>query len=77
MDAQNFIQYELVNLISDQNITTDSREEAIAYYEEGWTVVEHSVTITIPSPTVSAKEIISVKWDENTDFDEVHYENEI
>ncbi len=70
MDSQNFVRYELIDLLSDKSITTDSREEAIAYYEEGWTVIEHSITITIPTSTVSAKEIISVKWDENSYFDE-------
>ncbi len=71
MDSQNFVKYELIDLVSDQYITTVSREEAVAYFEEGWTIIEHSITITIPSPTVSAKEIISVKWDGNHYLDEV------
>ena len=65
MDAQNFVKYELINLVSDRSIVTDSREEAKGYYEEGWTVIEHSITITVPSPFVSAKEVISVKWNDN------------
>ena len=42
-----------------------SREDAIDRYESGWLVYEHHNAVTLPSPFVSTREIVSVKWNEN------------
>lgn len=69
METQSFVLYELVNLILDKRHFTDSREEAIAYFQEGWTVHEHQTTICIPASFVSTRETVTMTWNNNPDFE--------
>jgi len=65
MKTQTFVEYELVDPVSNLYITTESQVEAVDSFEKGWLVYEHHNTITIPSPFVSTREVVSVKWNEN------------
>jgi len=65
MKVQTFVEYELVDPVSNQYITTESYGKAIDSFEKGWLVYEHHNTVTIPSPFVSTREVVSVKWNEN------------
>ncbi|MGL4944290.1 MAG: hypothetical protein ACRC46_14000 [Thermoguttaceae bacterium] len=70
MDTQTRIHYEIIEPLSNERIVSFSREEALAYYEQGWIVYEHSVTITFPSPFVSTETDIVLLWNNNPHFEE-------
>lgn len=69
MDTHNFIEYELSDPVSDRRLVTDSREEAIAYFEKKWLVAEHHVTICKPSIHTSTRVDVAVTWNNNPDFE--------
>jgi len=69
METQAFVEYELVDPVSNQSIVTESRHTAIDSFENGWLVFEHHNTVTLPSPFVSTREVVSVKWSENPYFE--------
>jgi hypothetical protein len=69
MESQNFIKYELVDPVSNRSIMTESRDEAIAYYEKGRLIYEHHVTISIPSPFVSTQQLVTMTWNNNPYFE--------
>ncbi len=68
MDSQSYVEYELVNPATDRRITTSSREEAIAYFDEDWIVYEHHVTVGRPSRYASMRAEMSVLWNNNPEF---------
>ncbi len=69
MDTQTYVEYECNDSISDRLLTTESREEAIAYYEKGWTIYEHHVTITRPSRYSSTRVDVSAIWNDNPELE--------
>lgn len=62
METQTIVEYELVNLLQDRSIMTESREEAIAYFDEGWTVYENHVTTCILSTDASTQQTVTQRW---------------
>lgn len=49
MEKQDFLEYELVDPVPTKRYMTESREEAAAYFEKGWIVVERQITVCKPS----------------------------
>ncbi|HBT76734.1 MAG TPA: hypothetical protein DEB39_07365 [Planctomycetaceae bacterium] len=68
METQNYIEYELVDSVSDRNIMTDSREEAIHAFEKGWTVYEHHNTINQHSKFTQSNLTVTMMWNDNPEF---------
>lgn len=68
MDSQLYIEYELVDPVSNRRLITDSREEAFAYYEKGWLVWEHHVTESRTSEFTHVKLVLTVNWNNNPEF---------
>ncbi len=64
MDSQTYIEYELVDTVRDRSLVTESREEALAYFEKGWMVYEHHNTVSTPAPKISVQQIISLTWEQ-------------
>lgn len=62
METQTIIEYELVNFVQDRSFMTESRDEAIAYFEEGWTVYENRVTTCILSADASTQQTVTQRW---------------
>lgn len=69
MDTQNYVEYECIDSVSNRRILTESREEAVAYFEKNWMVYESHHTITVPSPFVSTKETVTLRWNDNPYFE--------
>ncbi len=68
MDSQHYIEYELVNPVTDRRLTTSSREEALSYYEEDWIVYEHHVMVGRSSRFASVRTEMSILWNNNPEF---------
>jgi len=65
METQNFVEYEIINLISDYHDFTASHDEALAYFEEGWLIMERHITIC-NSTTLTQTQLVVVKiWNNN------------
>lgn len=69
METQSHVKYELVDPVSAKHFMTDSRDEAALAFEKEWLVYEHHITISIPSPFVSAQEMITLTWNNNPFFE--------
>jgi hypothetical protein len=70
MKTQFFVEYEISDLISDRSFKTNSRDEAIAYYEKGYMIYEHHITVCVMLPYVSTRQIVSLTWDNPLNFEE-------
>jgi hypothetical protein len=68
MDSQNFIEYEICNPITYKRIFTRTRDEALGYYDQGWIVIEHHITIARPSIYNGTRVDISMAWNDNPEF---------
>ncbi len=68
METQNYIEYELIEPVTNRRLITESREEAIAYFERGWLVYEHHNTVAVPSAYLSTQQIISLSWNNKPGF---------
>jgi hypothetical protein len=69
MDSQNYIEYNIYDPISNKDFVTRSYDEALAYYDRGWTVVEKNITICRPSVFLSTRSIAAMTWNNNPDFE--------
>jgi hypothetical protein len=69
MDSQLYINYEISDDISNKVFSTRSREEALAYFDRGWYVVENHVTVSRPSMFVSTRSEVSIVWNNNSEFE--------
>ncbi len=70
MDTRLYIEYELVNPATADSFTTDSREEAIGYFEKDWIVYEHQVTICRHSKYTQSHLSVTMMWNDNPAFQE-------
>jgi hypothetical protein len=70
MDSQNYVEYELSDPISgNKAIFTRSYDEALAYYDRGWLVVENNITICRLSVHYITRSEVSMTWNNNLDFE--------
>ncbi len=76
MDTSEFVEYEVVNLETDRRHFTDSREEAMGYFERGWLVFENRTAMFRPSIFTSTKTIVTLLWNNNPEFQEDPHEND-
>lgn len=68
MDSQAYIEYEMVEPASNRRLITDSREEALAYYEKGWMVFETHKTVSRPSAFTQTRIAVVMQWNGNPEF---------
>ena len=71
MERKDTIEYEVHDPVSNKEFTTLSRDEAAAYFEEEWIVIERQVTICRPSLLTESRMIVSVYWNNNPEFEGV------
>jgi hypothetical protein len=64
----NYIEYEVCDIFSNKYFVTESREEALAYYDQGWIVYEHRTTLERHSPHFQSKFVFSISWNNNPDY---------
>lgn len=68
MDAIHYIDYELIEPVSNQRFITESYEEARGYYEQEWIVIERQNTICQPSLFTESKLVVKMLWNNDPDF---------
>lgn len=73
MDSQMIVSYDLHDLLSDKHINTESREEAIGYYERGWDVYENHEARFRVSPHSTSMVIVTMRWNDNPDMEDKIY----
>ncbi|MDR3234531.1 MAG: hypothetical protein LBT46_12880 [Planctomycetaceae bacterium] len=61
--------YEICDLFSKKRIQTESREEAIEYYEEGRLVYEHRITLNMAGIFFQSQYIVTIPWNNNPYYD--------
>jgi hypothetical protein len=71
MDSQISVQYELCDLFSGKNFITDSREEATAYFENGWMVYENHISRFKPSMFTTTTTSVVILWNNNPELKEI------
>jgi hypothetical protein len=75
MDSQNYIEYEISDSISGKRFFSRSYDEALAYYENGWYVVERHITIGVFSMFESCQTIMCQVWNNNPQYKEINNDN--
>ena len=65
MIAQAYTEYECFDPVSDMGMTTRDRFVALDRFENGWMVFEHHIAVTAPSPFVSTREDVVLRWNNN------------
>jgi hypothetical protein len=68
MESQLFVSFHVWNPVSDDDFETESLEEAMVYYKEGWMVEELHTTFYRPSVFSFTKAEVSFIWNNNPDF---------
>ena len=64
MDSQYFVEYEIVDA-TNKAFITQLLEEAIGYFQEGWTVYEHHRMVVIVSKFTSSSQTVTTVWNGN------------
>ncbi len=68
MDSQLDVEYEVIDPVTNQQYITDTRYEALAFYKDGWLVVERHVTKYKPSAHTQTEVIVRMSWNNNPEF---------
>ena len=76
METQLIITYEIIEPVSNKSIVTESRYEALDFYEQNYIVYEHHRTISQPSRFTQTLNRVSMLWNDNPEFKEMYDENE-
>ncbi len=71
MDTQSYAEYELIDPVSNKRHMTESRDEAVAYFEKEWTVIERQVSVCRPSLYTETELIVKLTWNNNPEFEGV------
>ena len=69
METQTTVEYELVEPVTNKQIFTYNRFEAIDYYERDWLVYERHITLGNPSQFVQAEQRVTIMWNNNPEFE--------
>jgi hypothetical protein len=68
MDSQFYIRYEIWDTRTDKVFITDSRDEAIAYFEDGGVITEQHITVSRPVDDTSTYLEVSTAWTEKHSY---------
>ena len=69
METQTIVLYEILAPVSNESFITDSRYEALGHYDDGSTVFERHRTLTQPSVNTQTSTLVTLRWNNNPDFD--------
>ena len=75
METQTTVLYEITNPEKDKTFVTDSRIEALSYYDEEYMVFEKHRTLTQPTVNTQTDIAVILRWNNNPDFNP-HYREE-
>jgi hypothetical protein len=67
--------YDVFNPLTGKTFYTESRVEALSYFEEHYTIYERHVSTCRPSEFVSTLQEITIMWNDDPNFLEKLYEN--
>ena len=70
METQTIVFYEIVVEETNKAFITESRYDALDYYEEGYSVFEKHRTVTQPSVNTQTRTLVTLRWNNNPDFEE-------
>jgi len=70
MENQTFIEYEVIEPISNKSFITESRYEALDYYKQGYIVYETLITKSRPSQFTQTRVYVTLLWNNNPEFEE-------
>ena len=70
MESQTTIEYEIIEPITNKRFFTFSREEALDYYAKESIVYERHTTTGNPSQYVQTRQIVTITWNNNPEFEE-------
>ena len=68
METQDHTEYEICDPVSNKRFVTFSRDEAVAYFDKEWIVMERRVTICKPSFFTLSEMYVSMIWNNNPEF---------
>lgn len=71
MEKQDFVEYELCDPVSNKRFMTESRDEAAAYFDREWIVVERQITVCKPSLHTATELVVKMTWNNNPEFEGV------
>ena len=69
METQTIVEYELIIPETNESVTTRSRDAALDVFEKNWTVYERHTTTGNPSQHVQARQIVTITWNNNPEFE--------
>jgi hypothetical protein len=69
MDSQITVVYECCNPLSGKNFITDSREEAMGYFENGWMIYENHISKFKPSTYTMTTTTVVILWNNNPELE--------
>ena len=70
METQTIVEYVVIEPVSNKDFTTYSRLEALDHYEKESIVYERHITTGNPSPFIQARQIVTITWNNNPEFEE-------
>jgi len=74
METQTTVLYEVIVPETNERIITYSREQALEHYHDLCMVFERHITKTKPSEFTDTQTIISLRWNNNPDFNPSFWE---
>ena len=75
METQTIVHYEITRPETNKGFETDSRVEALSYYDEHYMVFEKHRTVTQPTVNTQTSTVVTLRWNNNPDFNP-HFEEE-
>lgn len=76
METQIIVLYEVVLPDTNERAVTYSREQALEYYYDEYMVFEKHITKYKPSTLTDTQTIVSLRWDNNPEFNPHFWEEE-
>ena len=74
MEMQTIVEYEIVEPMSNEMHITYDYYEALDCFEKEWTVYERHITTGNPSLSIQTRQIVTITWNNNPEFEEQQYE---
>jgi len=68
MEPRVYIEYEIIDPVSNKRFVTESREEALAYFANECLVYEQHITLWRSSLYEEVKLILKMNWNNNPKF---------
>ena len=76
METQTEVYYEITLPDTNKSFVTDSRVEALDYYDRDFMVFEKHRTVTQPTVNTQTRTVVTLRWNNNPDFNPHFLEEE-